>query len=237
MMRKMVKLFLLLFLTVCNCLTAVGQQWDFISWTGIQAKGKLTKKLGLAIEQQLRLKENSTTVDKTFTELGLSYDLPKGFGITAEYRLSHEPQKEGEMRAASRYNFDLTYSKKFLKLRAKVRARFQHAPNATGSNERVAFNEDPLNLRLKISLSYNGIKRFTPGLAYEVFLLANNAARSGFNKFRYRAFINYKLNKRHGLGAFYMVQTVYSGAFPRFDSVLAVNYTYTWKRPKKRNKK
>lgn len=233
-MRGKDKFLLLVFSFGC-CFGSVAQEWDLTSWTKVRAKGDLTKKLGLSIEQQVRLRDNSSSLDQTFTEIGLSYDLPKGFGLTAEYRLGFEPISGGGMSSKHRYNLDLTYSKKFWKLRAKVRARFQHAPNASLYNERLKPDGDPMNVRLKISLSYNDLKRWTPGIAYEVYFLTNDPEKNGANKFRYRVFLDHKISKRHGIGAFYMVQTAYAGRTPQFDSVVGLNYTYTWKRPKKKN--
>ncbi len=218
-------------------ISATAQDWDFSTWTRLKAKGELIKKFELSIEQQLRLHENSTALNETFTELGVAYDLPKGFGISAAYRLGFEPLEEGGVENQHRYNVDLTYGKKFWKLRAKIRARFQHSPNASNFNERLKPDDDPIHVRLKVSLSYNDLKRLTPGIAYEVYFLTNDPIESGANKFRYRAFLNYKISKRHEVGGFYMLQTAYTSATPQFDSVLGINYSYTWKRPKKKKKK
>ena len=54
---------------------------DFETWSSINLDIKLHKKLNLELEEQLRLKENSSETDQYFTQVGLSYQLPNNFEI------------------------------------------------------------------------------------------------------------------------------------------------------------
>lgn len=218
-------------------LAANAQVWDFATWSKVKAGGELVKKLELSVEQQVRLDENSTRVKESFTEVGIKYDLPKGFDVAAAYRLGFEPEQAGGLETVHRYNIDLSYSEKLWKIKAKLRSRFQHSPNASLFNERLEPNEDPIIVRFKLSVSYDDIKKWTPGLEYEVFVNTKALEGNLVNKFRYRAFLEYKISKRHEVGAFYMLQTAYGNGLPNFDSILGINYAYSWKRPKWGKKK
>ena len=218
-------------------LSANAQDWDFFTWHRLQASGDLTKEISLSIEQQVRLNENSTGLDQTFTELGLGYDLPKGFSLSGAYRFSWAPNEDGSFKNRHRYNVDLNYGKKIWLLKPKVRARFQHRPSTYLINDRLEPEQSPMTIRVKVSIDYTKLKKWTPGIAFEAFFNINNPVENGAYKFRYRAYLNYDLPKRQELGLFYMLETDYSNSTPFFSSVLGINYAYEWKRPKKKKKK
>ena len=51
---------------------------DFETWSSINVEVKLHKKLNLELEEQLRLKENSSEIDQYFTQIGLSLPISEG---------------------------------------------------------------------------------------------------------------------------------------------------------------
>jgi len=213
-----------------------AQEWDFLSWHRVKVGGELTKKLGLSVEQQLRLANNSSSIEQTFTELGLEYDLPKGFEVSAAYRLSWSPERDGSYSDGHRYNIDVSYGKDVWKLKAKLRARFQHRPSAYVFNDRLEPDDSPMHVRLKLDISYRDLKDWTPGVEFEVYFRTDNPLDNGIGKLRYRAFLNYDLPKRQELEMFYMLETDHTGSEPQFASILGVNYSFEWKRPKKKKK-
>ena len=214
-----------------------AQQWDFITWHRIEAKGNVTKDVSASVQQQVRLNNSSTYFDETFTEVGLGYDLPKGFQLEGAYRLSWNQREDGSFSSGHRYNLDVAYSEKFWKLKAALRARFQHAPSAHLLNERLEPDDSPIFVRLKLSLAYRKLDKLTPGIEFETFIRVEDPLEAGANKFRYRAFLEVDLPKRQEFEIFYMVQTDYSGRTPEFQNVVGLKYAYEWKRPKKKKKK
>ncbi|MFT4543595.1 MAG: hypothetical protein ACI9CU_000422 [Polaribacter sp.] len=229
---------LFLFVSLITFSSAVtGQGWDFGTWHKVNVGGELTKKLSLSVEQQVRLNENSSRLDQAFTELGLGYDLPKGFALNGAYRFSWSQNEDGSFFNRHRYNIDVNYGKKFWVLKAKVRARFQHRPSRYLINERLNPEESPVFVRLKLAIEFAKLKKWTPGIAFESFFRVNSPTENRATKFRYRAYLNYDLPKRQELGLFYMLETDYSGSSSEFASVLGISYSYEWKRPKKRKKK
>lgn len=226
-------LFLLLFVST----SAIGQVWDFSTWHRLKVGGELTKKLSLSLEQQLRLDENSTQVNETFTELGLGYDLPKGFDVSAAYRLSWSPENDGVYTAQHRYNVDVGFSENIWKLKLKTRARFQHRPSVSLLNDRLKPEDSPIYVRVKIGLEYRKLKDWTPGFEFETFVRTDMPSEVGLRKFRYRVFLDYDLPKRQELSLFYMLQTDKEGPIPEFTSVVGLSFSYDWKRPKKKKNK
>jgi hypothetical protein len=221
---------------ICS-ISANAQEWDFITWHRLEAKGELTKKLSASVQQQLRLDNNSTSIEETFTEVALGYDLPKGFGLEGAYRLSWEQSSNRSFTSGHRYNIDLNYGAKIWKLKAAIRARYQHAPSTYLLNERLEPDDSPMFFRLKVTLAYRKLKKLTPGIAFETFVRLEDPREVGVNRFRYRAFLEVDLPKRQEFEVFYMLQTNYAGESPRFQNVVGLKYAYEWKRPKKKKKK
>ncbi|MBP9151156.1 MAG: DUF2490 domain-containing protein [Flavobacteriales bacterium] len=205
-----------------------------MTWHKLQAKGELTKKLGLSLQQQLRLRDNSSSVDETFTDISLNYDLPKGFDVGVSYRLAWSPNKDSYYENQHRYSIDASYSRKIWNLKAKFRARFQHRPDASLFNERLKPEDSPIFVRLKLSVTYDKFIKWKPGIDFESFIRTDNPNELGARKFRYTISVDYALSNRQELGLFYMLQTDYSGSTHEFVSVVGVSYTYEWKRTKKK---
>lgn len=231
-----IRLLATLFIAVF-AVSAEAQEWDFLSWHRVKVGGDLTKKLGLSVEQQLRLANNSSSIEQTFTELGLEYDLPKGFEISAAYRLSWSPEKDGSYSDGHRYNIDVSYGQNFWKLKAKLRARFQHKPSPYEFNDRREPDDSPMYVRTKLAVSYRDLKDWTPGLEFEIYFRTDNPKDNGIGKLRYRAFLDYDLPKRQELSLFYMLETDHTGDIPQFASIVGINYSFEWKRPKKNKDK
>lgn len=228
------KYVLLAFVLVCSA-ASHAQEWDFGTWQKVKVGGELTKNFELALTHQLRLENNSRSVDQFFSQLELEYDLPKGLEVGAAYRLSWAPNKDGSYANKHRYNIDLSYSKTFGTVKAKLRSRFQHKPSASLFNDRLKPESSPMHVRLKLSISYRGFKKWTPGAEYEVYF-RTNIDKHGIGKMRYRIFLDYDLPKRQEIGVFYMLQTNHTGSQPRFDSIVGLSYNFEWKRPKKKAK-
>ena len=225
-----------LVLALCLSTGAVAQVWDFGTWHALKVGGELTKDLSLSVEQQLRLDENSTRINETFTELGLGYDLPKGFDISAAYRLAWSPERDGAYSAQHRYNIDLGFSENLWKFKIKARGRFQHRPSQSLLNERLEPDDSPIYVRIKLGIEYRKLKDWTPGFEFETFVRTDIPSEAGARRFRYRVFLDYDLPKRQELGIFYMLQTDHEGRIPEFTSTVGLSFSYDWKRPKKKKK-
>ena len=210
-----------------------AQEWDFGTWHGVEVGGELTKRFGISVEQQLRLENNSSSVDQTFTQLQLEYDLPKGFEVGAAYRLSWSPGREGAYTDRHRYNLDVSYGRDIWKLKAKLRARFQHKPSPYEFNDRLKPDDSPMHVRLKLSVSYRDWKDWKPGAEFEVYF-RTNPNDNGIGKLRYRLFLDYDLPKKQEISMFYMIQTDHTGKQPQFESIIGVEYSFEWKRPKQK---
>ncbi len=74
---------------------AMAQTWDFLTCHRLKASGEIATKFSLSSEQQIRLEDNSTRVDETYTRVGVGYDLPKGLSLLADDRCAWAQNTDG----------------------------------------------------------------------------------------------------------------------------------------------
>ena len=85
---------------------------DLETWSSIQVEYDLNKKWSFALEEQLRLKNNSSEIGSYFTEFSTTYKLPHSFKLALGLRYNRENDNQGAkqgIRESFRYQFDVSY--------------------------------------------------------------------------------------------------------------------------------
>ena len=163
---------------------------DFETWSSINLKYKPTKKLKVNLSQQLRLKDNSTTLNAYFTQLGLDYKLADFVNIAAASRLITENDDQGKIQGKEnhfRWQGDLEFNHDISRFLFKFRIRYQNKDELQKTSDEIK-----KTTRFKLSSTYN-IKdwKWDPTFSAEVFNgITNN---DGFYKMRYTLSTNFKL--------------------------------------------
>ena len=67
---------------------------DFETWSSVGLQYKPVDRLNIELEEQVRLKNNSQTLDEYFTQLSLSYELSNHFELSGAYRWITMSKKE-----------------------------------------------------------------------------------------------------------------------------------------------
>lgn len=191
---------------------------DFEMWTGVSIKKSfLEKKLDLNLTQEFRLDDNSTHLDKFFTELEAKYKWQNGISLGGAYRFIRDNKKNGYV-SEYRFNVDLGYKYKFDRLELSSRLRYQN-----GSELGVTRDEGDYPLskyRLKLKAEYNIKKwKLDPYFATEVFFThTTNQINyietisepeekiAGFEKLRFTLGTSYKINDLMTIGGFYRIE-------------------------------
>lgn len=207
---------------------------DFETWSKAGINIKLNKKWSLGLEEQLRLKTNSSVIDSYFTELNVKYKMESGFFIGGGFRFIKENDNEGKVQGYEthlRYNLDLGYKHSLDRLKLGYRLRMQ-SKNEIGST--AGLNSSPTNtLRLKIGGEYNIKKwKFDPKLSIEVFNRFEEGQQNGLNKFRTTLGTTYDLKKYGDLAMFYRIERELNPLYedyPKITYILGVSYIYTIK--------
>ena len=126
---------------------------DFESWTVAGLNYKPNQNLKLNLSQQLRLKDNTSTLEQYFTELTLRYKLPHRFKLGGGARYIHKNDDQGKnqgIRKYLRWNADLEYNHKINRFTWAYRLRYQ-------SKDELEKTTDILQntLRAKVGFAYN----------------------------------------------------------------------------------
>lgn len=202
---------------------------DFETWSSINLKYKPTKKLKVNLSQQLRLKDNSTTLNAYFTQLGLDYKLADFVNIAAASRLITENDDQGKIQGKEnhfRWQGDLEFNHDISRFLFKFRLRYQNKDELQKTSDEIK-----KTTRFKLSSTYN-IKdwKWDPTFSAEAFNgITNN---DGFYKMRYTLSTNFKLYTG-SLGLFIRTENELQGEYPKRTNILGIKYNFTIKKKNK----
>jgi hypothetical protein len=202
---------------------------DFETWSSINLRYKPTDNLKLSLSQQLRLKDNSSTMDVYFTQLGLDYKLANFLNIGFASRLITENDDRGKIQGNEshlRWQVDLEFNHSVSRFAMKYRIRYQNKDELQKTTDEIK-----KTIRLKVASTYN-IKnwKLDPTLSAELFNgITNN---DGIYKARYTLSSNYKL-KKGSVGAFLRTEKELFGNYPKRTNILGIKYNFTIKKKNK----
>ena len=187
-------------------------------WTGFTIKKKISKKLTLQLEDQVRFSESYQGIRLNFLEIGANYHIIKGWDASAKYRYSFRNTN----RNTKRVSLDLSYKLKVKAVKGdiKFRARYQ--------NTVVSYTGESLNfLRSKITLSKKITKKWSLYSSYEVFHNMNDEYEHQANRFVFGAKI--KVNKHFKIKTFAQYDQDVHGKYKPKRSVFGLVGTYSLK--------
>lgn len=191
----------------------VAQESDFQTWTSAGMKKKINKKLDFQLSQELRLKNNSTQLNSTFTDIGFKYKLLKNLSGGIYYRLIISPDA-----LAHRPYADVSYEIDIEKWSIQPRLRFQH---------QVQQNELAKNyFRPKTTVSYQVKKEWKPFVAAEIFYHAFYNKGNQFDEYRLSTGLEYDFKKQHSIKLYYLFGQQFNVNNPLQRHVAGLAYEY-----------
>lgn len=203
---------------------------DLESWSSIGIKYKPSKKITIGLDQELRLRQNSTLIDQTFTELSFGYKFSKSFyaGLSARFILDRGVKSPFEKDL--RLQFDFGYKHKKNDFSFNYRLRFQNRNELGLSTSEGDYFKN--HLRLKASINYNiNNWKLDPTFSTELFRDLTRYT-GGFDQWRLTLGTDYSFKKMGELGLFYTYQRELGATYPKNTFVVGLNYTYTFKKKK-----
>ena len=215
-------------------LIAQGNQTDrdFETWSSVTLFYKPVKKLRIGLNVQIRLKDNSSTIDVYFTQLSLRYALPSDVSLVAAGRFIRENDDVGKIQGYEnhfRWHADLRYKNEIDRLELKYRLRYQ-------SKDELGITTDAVRSawRFRLGASYNIRKwKWDPTLTAEIFngLTFND----GPYKMRYTLGTEYKTKDLGTFGLFYRMERSMRMDPLEITDIAGFNYEYTLKRKNDKN--
>ncbi len=184
---------------------------DAGSWITFSLQKTITKKINLAIDQELRLKENFQRVNLFYTNIGIDYKISKNIKISPSYRSIQKKRFEPGFSYRHRFMLDVTLKKKISSITLSERVRYQAEVQDYFSSRKGYIPEH--YLRFKTDLKCNALDKITPYISCEL-RYQLTAPRGddpfynyGFHRVRNVAGIEYKINDNNSLNLYYLIQS------------------------------
>lgn len=212
------------------------QNRDFETWSSATVAYELNKKWKVALEEQLRLKDNSSVIDQYFTQLGIERNLWKDFELALGLRYIRNNDTRGRIQGYEdhfRFHVDAGYKHKISQLSVKYRLRYQNR-NELGVT--VQEGDYPnRRLRFRTALEYK-IKnwKLDPFLSAEIFRDYPQNGENKFSRYRLTFGTEYKFEKAGSIGVYYRLEEALNVVIPEITDILRLQYTYTIERKKKK---
>lgn len=227
-MKKFRIVFIAIFLI--NSSISAQDITDFGSWNSIGVDYTFKKKLKLAIEYNMRFKENAAVLEERFTEVGLEYKIFKKFEIGGAVRFIDGNDTEGNrqgIRKYLRYQLDLSYKYKLDKFSINHRFRYQNK-NESGVSEQEG-DIPNANIRFRTGVEYNFKKwPLDPEFEAEIFRRVSKDQKNQFTKYRLTFGTTYNLDKFGKFGINYRYErSLIDGVLPMNLNVIELKYRYS----------
>ncbi|QGY46228.1 DUF2490 domain-containing protein [Maribellus comscasis] len=184
------------------------------TWFEFEISKDLTKKLELSFAPEIRFKEKFELNEYLF-QPGLEYKFSDYFSLGGKYRLGNNLKNNGDSQWYGRFAFDAKTNYEWEKLETQLRLRY------TNSDD---FSDDDNNktnyLRVRLKMEY-ALKKLAlkPYAAYEIY---RDMDDSEFDKGRWEAGLEYKINKHHRIGTYFRINDYFSDK----ESVKILGFTY-----------
>ncbi|MBC8618557.1 MULTISPECIES: DUF2490 domain-containing protein [Parabacteroides] len=159
--------------------------------------------LNLSLEEDFRLRDNLSEVDRFSTTLELSYKPWKFLKLGGAYNLINYNHETKGWEVRHRYYFFATGSYRINRFTVSLRERFQ-STYRVGVKETSKRANPKLYLRSRLEVEYDIRNcKFEPFASVELYNTLNDPQGNKMNKLKYTAGSKYKLNKRNSLQLYY----------------------------------
>ncbi|GGJ88270.1 DUF2490 domain-containing protein [Parabacteroides faecis] len=159
--------------------------------------------LNLSLEEDFRLRDNLSEVDRFSTTLELSYKPWKFLKLGGAYNLINYNHETKGWEVRHRYYFFATGSYRINRFTVSLRERFQ-STYRVGVKETSKRANPKLYLRSRLEVEYDIRNcKFEPFASVELYNTLNDPQGNKMNKLKYTAGSKYRLNKRNSLQLYY----------------------------------
>ena len=160
--------------------------------SGINLKKKVTNKITVNLNGQLRFNDNISFLQTYLAEIGGQYKISKNFDFALYYRFVNKRKNESkDFKIRHRFYADLGYDKKLGIIKFENRLRYQHQFK---DNDGIT-EFDASYIRDKIEISYPNKSKFTPYISNDFFFRIGGT----LDQLRPKVGLSYKFNKNNAI--------------------------------------
>jgi hypothetical protein len=195
MCKWTVTLLLLSFLILPRVTEAQDITNDFGVWTSVSYGKDISKKFDFSIEQEFRLQNNATQLERTFTDVGIDYKVEKWLQFGVDYRFILDRRPSGDYGVRNRITTDAILKKQLHRFRLAYRARLQWELKGYNYNREYGF-APTWDFRNRFKASYQLNRIWEPFVALDVRLLITDANKPYITNAidRFRLFVGTEYN-------------------------------------------
>ena len=200
---------------------------DWESWNSIGLKYKLNKKWSFELQENLRLKEDISEIDKYFTQLGAEYNITKKLKLGIAGRYISKNDNTGAVQGYEnyfRFHIGVQYKHDINKFTFAYRLAYQN------KNELGVDDSANQHIRFKAAVDYN-IKhwKLDPEISAEIFNHFEKGEEDGFDKYRITVGSTYNMKDYGKIKFYYRYKKQLNEDFPETKNIIGLKYTYTIK--------
>ena len=208
-------------------------QPDLCQWSEFTLEKKLSKKLSLEFEEEVRFDQNISRFDLLHSSIGLNYRLIKELRFAFAYRFTGDYTINDKFSYRHRLSFDALYRYGLQNLTFTYRSRIQSEIKNYYSSPNGKY--PAWVWRNKLTAKYS-FKKTSPFIGAELFYQIYNTRNIDQNLSwpKQRAFVgfDYKINKRNEVGASFKLQRGVDDIDPKEYNVIGFSYTYIFSNKK-----
>jgi hypothetical protein len=217
------------FLIVLFCLSShfiPAQTEDLGSWMTFSFNKGVIGKLTFNFDQEFRLKNNFTTINLFYTNLGFTYKFNKYFRLAGTYRFIDKHKGDGNYGIRNRFYSDLIFKYKIGKFSLGYRARLQGEWRSTGYADHYG-NMPEIFLRNLFKVSCKLNDNWSPYLGAELRWQLQSPQLpwgNGFDRTRFFAGTDYDINKKLSCGAYFLLQKEWNVNDPQTLYIIGLEF-------------
>lgn len=197
-------------------------------WTTMSLEYEINNKFSVILDEEFRLRDNFMTVNLFYTNLGMTYSPNRAFKFGLIYRNIQKFRLNGFVSFRNRIMVDCIIKKKIQQWSFSMRTRVQGEVQDYYTSE---FGKIPeFYLRNKFEVKYD-LNRWTPYVSvefrYQIYERKTRETNGLYHRARPALGVDYKINKRHSCGAYYLIQKEWNVS--EIDELYIAGIQYTMK--------
>lgn len=206
---------------------SVAETTDLEGWTSAELKFKVNKQWMFSVEEQLRMQNDVSEVDKHFTQLGFRYKTPRDLSFSGGYRWIRQNDTQGKIQgyeSERRYQLAASYGHKLGRFSLGYRVQYQ--------NKEEVGSEDPDNavrhFRFRTRVRYN-VRDWSldPVFAAELYRSVGDDTESEFDKIRLTLGTDWGTWDGGEMGVFYRLEKELGVDSPQTTHILGLKFAHT----------
>ncbi len=219
---------LLAIIAVTAGVSLSAQTTDFGMWNTLSINKEINDKLTFGIDQELRLRENCSTINLIYTNVGATYKLTDYFKVGLVYRFIDKHKDDYTWGQRHRAYIDLTFKVKPADFSIAYRARFQSEWYGNGYNHDYG-NIPEIFMRNQVKIGYKASDKIEPYIGCEVRWQIQNPRipyHTSIDRARYFLGFSYEINKHNTVGTYYLLQKETNVNDRETLNILGLEYTF-----------